>query len=138
MRGAILAGFAMLLSGCAASDGQQHGILEQAPIDSADMRGDYQQIAGCAYSRFVDGTANVMQRNEFPEAKQTRLAMMGSSSKFWELTLTQAAPGVTHVDLTAIQTMWGPDKLTTKNVMQDLIAACGSSRQTSPLAKPRA
>jgi hypothetical protein len=64
--------FALMLAGCAASDGQSHGILEQAPIDSADMHGDYQQIAGCAYSKFVDGTANVMQRNEFPEIKQTR------------------------------------------------------------------
>lgn len=118
------AGLSVFLGACAASDGQQHGVREQAPIDSADMRGNYQQIAGCAYAKFTDGTSNVMQRNEFPERKQTRLALVGSS-KYWELIFTQASPGITHVELTALQTIWGPDKLTTKNVMTDL-SSCGA------------
>lgn len=116
-----------LLGSCAASDGQTRGPREQAPVDSAEMHGNYQQIAGCAYQRFTDGTANIVQRNEFPEKKQTRLALVGSS-KYWELVLTQTSPGITHVDLTAMQTIWGPDKLTSKNVMGDLMAACEAIR----------
>lgn len=106
-----------LAGGCAASDGQPHSALSQAPIETAELRGDYQKIAACVYGKIVDGTANVVQRNEFPESKQTRLAAMGGSTKQWELILTQTGPKTTKAELTAVQTMWGPDKLSTKDVM---------------------
>lgn len=105
------------LCGCAASDGQQHSPLSQAPIDTVELKGDYQKLAGCSYSKFVDGTAAVVQRNEFPESKQTRLAAMGGNLKAWELIFTQVNRSTTKVELTSVQTMWGPDKLSTKDVM---------------------
>ncbi len=118
MKAALTVAFAMSVAGCAGPSGT--GALEQAPIDRTQLQGDYQQIAGCAYAKFVYGTSNVMQRNEFPERKQTRLTMMGGTLKAWELVLTQSTSEITEVELTSIQTMFGPDKLSTKNVMSDL------------------
>lgn len=111
---------ALLLADCAASDSQIRGPLEQAPINSAVMRGDYQRLATCAYHKFTDGTSNVMQKNDFPEIKQSRLAMMSGSLKGWELTFTQSTASQTRVELTSAQTIWGPDKLTTRNVIADV------------------
>lgn len=125
MRGFYIVALSVLLAGCAASDGQQHSALSQAPIEAAELRGNHQKIAACVYGKIVDGTANVMQRNEFPESKQTRLAMMGGGTKQWELVLTQISPSVTKAELTAVQTMWGPDKLSTKDVMTTAIGCQG-------------
>ena len=61
---------ALSLTGCAGSDNQTRGLLEQVPIGAIDLSGDYQRLATCAYHKFMDGTANVMQKNDFPEIKQ--------------------------------------------------------------------
>jgi hypothetical protein len=73
----------LLLSACAASDEKPHTVLEQAPVGNTVLRGDYQRLANCAYHKFTDGTSNVMQKNDFPDIKQSRVAMMGGSLKAW-------------------------------------------------------
>ncbi len=113
----LLAVGIFLLQACSASDGQQRSALSQAPIGTTELRGNYQKLAGCAYGKFVDGTSAVMQRNEFPELKQTRLTIMGGSLKAWELIFTQKTPQATLVELTSVQTIWGPDKLSTADVL---------------------
>lgn len=111
---------ALSLAGCAGSDNQTRGLLEQVPIGAIDLSGDYQQLATCAYRKFTDGTASVMQKNDFPDIKQTRLAMMVGGLKEWELVFTQSSARQTHVELSSVQTIWGPDKLSTKSVIADV------------------
>ena len=46
--------------------------------------------------------------------------MMAGSGKEWELVFTQSAAQQTHVELTSVQTIWGPDKLSTKSVISEV------------------
>lgn len=126
-----ISAIALVLAACTASDEKPRFPLEQAPIDSVMMRGDYQRLSTCAYRKFSDGTSSVMQKNDFPEIKQSRLTMMGGNFKAWELIFTQKSASQTQVELTSTQTIWGPDKISTRDVLAG-VRACEATRGASP------
>jgi hypothetical protein len=115
---ATLAG--LLLSGCR-SDGQATSVLEQAPIDSVLLNGDYRKISSCAYERLDRAAGNGIKKVDLDGS--TRLALESGGVRYWELLFRPAGKNETRVDFSVVQTMWGADTLSSGKVMPE-VKAC--------------
>jgi hypothetical protein len=110
------------LAGCR-SDGQATSVLDQAPADSVLMNGDYKKIASCAYER-LDKTAGSGIKKVDLEGS-SRLALESGGVRYWELLFRPAGKNETKVDLSVVQTMWGPDTMSTAKIMPE-VRACAT------------
>jgi hypothetical protein len=90
------------LSGCR-SDGQATSALDQAPIDSVLLNGDYKRISSCAYERLDKTVGNGIKKVDLEGS--TRLALESGGVRYWELLFRPAGKNETKVDFTAVQTM---------------------------------
>ncbi|WP_092517415.1 hypothetical protein [Afipia sp. GAS231] len=112
----------ILLSGCR-SDGQANSLLEQAPIDSILLNGDYRKISSCSYERLDRAAGSGIKKVDLDGS--TRLALESGGVRHWELLFRPAGKNETKVDFTVVQTMWGPDRLSTGKIMPE-VRACAS------------
>ena len=105
MRIAIAAAFvAGSLAGCR-SDGEATSVLDQAPIESALLIGDYKKIAGCAYERLEKTAGSGIKKVDLEGS--SKLALESGGVRYWELLFRPAGKNETKVDLSVVQTMWG-------------------------------
>lgn len=110
------------LAGCR-SDGRVTSVLDQAPIDSVLLNGDYRRISSCAYERLDKTAGNGIKKVDLDGS--TRLALEPGGVRYWELLFRPAGKNETKVDFTVVQTVWGPDTLSSSKVMPQ-VKACAS------------
>ncbi|SHG77854.1 hypothetical protein SAMN05444169_4084 [Bradyrhizobium erythrophlei] len=110
------------LAGCH-SDGEATSVLDQAPIESALLIGDYKKIAGCAYERLEKTAGNGIKKADLEGS--SRLALESGGVRYWELLFRPAGKNETKVDLSVVQTMWGPDTMSTAKIMPE-VRACAT------------
>lgn len=123
MRIAIAAAVvAASLAGCR-SDGQATSVLDQAPTDSVLMNGDYKKIASCSYERLDKTAGNGIKKIDLEGS--SRLALESGGVRYWELLFRPAGKNETKVDLSVVQTMWGPDTMNTAKIMPE-VRACAT------------
>ena len=109
------------LAGCR-SDGEATSVLDQAPTDSILMNGDYKKIASCAYERLDKAAGNGIKKADLEGS--SRLVMSGGV-RYWDLLSRLAGKNETKVDLSVVQTMWGPDTMSTAKIMPE-VRACAT------------
>jgi hypothetical protein len=110
------------LAGCR-SDGEATSVLDQAPTDSILMNGDYKKIASCAYERLDKAAGNGIKKADLEGS--SRLVMESGGVRYWELLFRPAGKNETKVDLSVVQTMWGPDTMSTAKIMPE-VRACAT------------
>lgn len=108
----------LALAGCMQTDA---GALDQVPVDSATLAGNYAAVANCAYPRLDKAAGTGIKKVDLNG--ETRLALESGGVRYWELTFTPAGSGRTAVAFTQANTMWGP--LGAKDVMP-IVRACGA------------
>jgi hypothetical protein len=113
---------AFLLSGCMQTDEQGHAIqlLEQVPIESVTLPGNYAAMANCAYPRLDKASGSGIKKTDLGE--EMRLTLEGGGVRYWGLTFRPDGRA-TRVSFTQAQTMWGP--LGAKEVMP-IVRSCVS------------
>jgi hypothetical protein len=113
---------AFLLSGCMQTDehGQTVPLLEQVPIESVTLPGNYATLANCAYLRLDKASGSGIKKTDL--SGETRLTLEGGGVRYWELTFTPDGRA-TRVSFTQAQTMWGP--LGAKEVMP-IVRSCAA------------
>ena len=105
--------FCLCAAGC---NTDQVALLDQVPSDTATVRGQYDAVAACAYSR-LDQTG--LRKTDMQG--ETRLSLEGGGVRHWELIFRPAGRG-TSVAFSRVQTIWGP--LGGSGVM-DAVRSCG-------------
>ena len=110
------------LAGCR-SDGQATSVLDQAPIDSALLSGDYMKIASCAYERLDKVAGNGIKKIDLDGS--SRLALESGGVRYWDLLFRPAGKNETRVDFSVVETMWGPGTAGTAKIMPE-VKACAS------------
>ena len=81
------------------------GLLDQVPVDSAILRGDYKNLASCAYVALDASQGAGIKKIDLP--KESRLALESGGVRHWQLVFSAGAPGTTRVEFSQVQTMWG-------------------------------
>jgi hypothetical protein len=93
----------LALAGLAGAPTVAQDLLEQVPTDSVVVRGTYSVLASCVFARLDEtGLKKTDLQNEI------RLTLEPGATRYWQLTLTPADRGYTHVSLTRAQTIFGP------------------------------
>jgi hypothetical protein len=101
--------------------GQTIALLDQVPIANITLAGRYNDLANCSYGRLDKASGTGIKKVDLEN--ETRLAMEGGGTRYWELTFKPAGVGRTEVSFTQAQTMWGP--LGSKEVMP-IVRGCSA------------
>ena len=91
--------------------------LSQVPIQTENFSVDYQRLAECAYMRLDKEFSGDIRKADLPNSRVIRISAGTGTTRIWELIFTKESSKRTRVELTAVQTIWGPDRLTTRKVM---------------------
>jgi hypothetical protein len=114
---AAAACFLFLVALCLASPVRA---LEQAPIISEVLHGDYRSIAECAYERIDKLGETGVKKIDLPSAKKTKLLLDQNGVRYWEITFTGAGKATTSVEMSVVRTMWGPSKQYAEKLMPEV------------------
>jgi hypothetical protein len=106
------------LAGC--TTGSEPVALEQAPVESQVFEGDYQQLASCSYERLDKSSGTGIKKIDLPTKATSRLALESGGVRYWELVFVGIGRNQTKVDFTVVQTVWGPDRLSTGGIMPEV------------------
>lgn len=116
----------IVLGGCGANYGKTSAsgeVLSLTPVGSETFAGDYQRLADCVYGRLE--TAGI-RKADFPSTRSVKITMDSGAVRYWELVFASAGPNRTKTDFAVVQTMWGADTLSTRDVMPAVRACAGA------------
>lgn len=106
-RAAIAMVAALTLPGCAGPS------LDQAPTASVVWRGNYQELADCAYSKLSGyDPAVIVTKADLPSRKTASLTLTQSAFsavKLGSLEFVGTAGGSTRIETRSYPTVWGPN-----------------------------
>ena len=94
------------------------GLLDQVPTDTMTLRGDYRALATCAY-KSLDQTG--IKIAELPG--EVRVMLESGAVRYWQLVFRPAGTAQTRVELSEVQTMWGPQRATG---VREAVRSCGT------------
>ncbi|QUS39525.1 hypothetical protein RPMA_12285 [Tardiphaga alba] len=112
------------------------GVGDQTPVVSETIRGDYQRLADCFYERVEKADTQtfkyVLNKNDLPSAKKSRISQGASYFKNWEATFSAAGPQSTNLEVSVTTSLWGPNRGWLDGVMPH-VRYCASAE---PLSRP--
>lgn len=98
----------------------QAQVLDQAPIVSETLRGEYQALAECAYERIDRIGETGVKKTDLPGSKRAKLSLDQSGVRYWEITFTGTGKNQTSVEMSVVRTMWGPSEQYARNIMPEV------------------
>lgn len=96
-------------------------VLDQAPIVSETLNGDYQAIAECAYERIDKLGETGVKKTDLPKSFRSKLSLDQSGVRHWEITFSGTENRkLTVVEMSVVRTMWGPSKQYAEKIMPEV------------------
>lgn len=118
----MIAVVALLVANC----GTQAPILSQVPTQTQSFPVDYQRLAECSYERLLTDYESMLKKADLPSSKTIKISADGSGVRYWDLVFTSQASKRTQVSLSSVNTMWGPDTITSGKVFPAVVACAQS------------
>lgn len=96
-------------------------VLDQAPIVSETLSGDYQSIVECAYERIDKLGETGVKKTDIAKSYKSKLSLDQSGVRYWEITFSGAENRkLTVVEMSVVRTMWGPSKQYAEKIMPEV------------------